>query len=137
MNKNKNRDMRKSFTFLELMLAIVIIGILSATAATRLSGRAERARVAAAKADIESNIPLAIDLYEMDLGEYPSRIEDLVSKSSASENWNGPYLKKMPKDPWSREYNYKTPGEHNSDYDLSSSGKDGVFGNEDDINNWQ
>ena len=47
------------------------------------------------------------------------------------------YIKKLPKDPWGKPYYYKSPGEHNSDYDLAASGKDGILGSEDDVTNWE
>lgn len=126
-----------SFTLIELMLVVIIIAILTATVAPRLTGKAERARQIAAKADINANIPSALDLYEMDIGNYPSRLEELVQESYGASNWNGPYLKKSPKDPWARDYYYQYPGEHGQDYDLVSFGKDGVLGSEDDITNWE
>ena len=128
--------MKKSFTLIEIMLVVIIIGLLASAVVPRLAGRAERARRITARADIEANIPSALDLYELDLGQYPSRLAELVEKDSSNKNYNGPYLKKLPLDPWGREYNYKSPGDHNKDYDLSSSGKDGVVGSEDDVTNW-
>lgn len=133
MQKNKKR----AFTLIELMLVVIIIGILGAMVVPRLAGKAERARKTAAKVDIQSNIPAGLDAFEMDIGRYPQELKELVEKPAGVENWNGPYLKKLPKDPWGREYNYRAPGEHNNDYDLYSSGKDGVAGNEDDIVNWE
>jgi general secretion pathway protein G len=130
--------MKKAFTLIELMLVIIIIGVLASVAVPRLVGRAERARKIAAKADIEANIPSALDLYEMDMGEYPKALQDLMSDPSGTEAWAGPYLKKFPRDPWGRDYYYKCPGDHSSDYDLASPGKDGVLGSgEDDVTNWE
>ncbi len=128
---------KKSFTLIELMLVVIIIGILASLVIPRLAGRAERARRIAAKADVQANIPSALDLYEMDVGEYPQRLEDLITPPAGVENWNGPYLRKLPKDPWGRNYYYKYPGEHNTDYDLASLGKDGVLDTEDDVTNWE
>jgi len=130
--------MKKSgFTLIEMMLVVIIISILAAMLIPRLAGRAEKARRAVAKAEIESSIPTVLDLYEMDTGIYPEKLEDLLDSPSGLEGWDGPYLKKMPKDPWGRPYYYKTPGEHNKDYDLASSGRDGVMGNEDDVKGWE
>jgi general secretion pathway protein G len=129
--------MKKAFTLIELMLVVIIIGLLASAVVPRLAGRAERARRITAKADVEANISSALDLYEIDVGEYPKSLQDLLTNSSGVSNWNGPYLKKMPKDPWGRDYHYKYPGEHNTDYDLASAGKDGILGSEDDITNWQ
>lgn len=128
--------MKRSFTLIELMLVVIIIGILASVVIPRLAGRAERARKIVAKADVETTIPSALDLYEMDVGEYPASLEELMQTSSDSPNWEGPYLRKMPKDPWGNPYHYKYPGENSPDYDLASKGKDGVIGTEDDITNW-
>ena len=94
-------------------------------------------------ADIEANIATALDLYELDNGQYPTTEQGLeallVQPTSppAAENWRGPYLKKAPKDPWNRPYIYKSPGEHNTlDYDLASWGRDGIEGG-DDVVNWE
>ena len=129
--------MKKGFTLIELMLVVIIIGVLASLVVPRLTGKAERARKIAAKADIEANLPSALDLYEMDVGDYPQELNDLVEDSSSAEGWDGPYLRKVPKDPWKRGYHYKYPGEHNRDYDLASLGRDGILGNEDDVTNWE
>jgi len=128
--------MKKAFTLIELMLVVVIIGVLASLVVPRLAGRAERARRIAASADVKAHIPSALDLYEMDMGEYPEGLSGLADNVSASPGWAGPYLNKVPKDPWGREYIYKYPGEHGTDYDLFSSGKDGISGNEDDVASW-
>jgi len=134
-----NRESKKGFTLIELMLVVIIIGVLSAMVVPRLVGRSEQARSAAAMADIESNLSVALDLYELDNGSYPLGLDALLREPSPTPpNWSGPYLKKKPKDPWGLEYNYKFPGEQNKgSYDLWSYGKDGVAGGDDDITNWE
>ena len=134
--------MKKSqsgFTLIEILLVVIIIGILVSLVAPRLAGRSEEARRQAAKADIEGGISLALDLYEVDNGRYPAKLEDLLSKPSDASNWKGPYLKKaMPNDPWGNPYVYKLPGLHNTEsYDLYSPGQDKQEGTEDDIVNWK
>ncbi len=136
-------DKYRGFTLIELMLVVIILGILVAMVVPRLAGRSEQARIAAARADIEANIALALDLYELDNGAYPTTEQGLNSLrvkptiSPVPLNWNGPYLKKEPIDPWGRTYIYKSPGEQNVDYDLSSWGADGVEGGGDDVTNWE
>jgi general secretion pathway protein G len=127
---------RKAFTLVELMLVVIIIGVLVAMVMPRLAGRTEQARQAAAKADIEANIGSALDLYEIDNGSYPENLDALIQKPQDAPGWKGPYLKKRPVDPWGNPYTYKYPGAH-GDYDLSSHGKNGVEGGDDDITNWE
>jgi general secretion pathway protein G len=124
---------KKGFTLIELMLVVIIIGVLVSMVMPRLVGRSEEARIAAAKADINANISVALDLYELDNGKYPEALSALISKTSAGK---GPYLKREPVDPWGRRYMYKFPGDH-GDYDLYSYGPDGAEGGGDDITNWE
>lgn len=130
----------KGFTLIELMLVVVIIGVLVSMVAPRLVGRSEEAKIIAAKADINANISVALDLYELDNGKYPETEEGLaalLAKPDSSLKWKGPYLKKLPFDPWGNNYVYKSPGNHNIDYDLYSYGPDKAEGGGDDVFNWE
>ena len=120
------------------MLVVIIISVLAAMVMPRLVGRSEEARASAAKADISSNITLALDMFEIDTGRFPSSEEGMgaLRADPGAPGWKGPYLKKDPKDPWGKSYLYKSPGTHNSDYDLYSAGPNGIEGDEDDIGNW-
>jgi general secretion pathway protein G len=127
---------RSGFTLIEILLVVVIIGILVGVAIPRLGGRVRQAQLAAAEADI-NNIGMALRLYEVDNGTYPSSLQGLLT-STGAKNWRGPYLEKgTPKDPWGNDYAYAFPGSRNPhSYDLSSRGPDGVESG-DDVSNWQ
>lgn len=130
---------KNGFTLIELLIVVVILTVLAAAVLPRLAGRTQQARIATAKADISGNMGVALDLYELDNGRYPNTEEGLnalITKPGSVNNWNGPYLKKRPIDPWGNEYKYASPGTHNNDYDLYSFGPDGSEGN-DDITNWE
>jgi general secretion pathway protein G len=129
---------KKAFTLIELLLVVIIIGVLTAMVAPRLTGRGEEARRSVAKADIEINIPTALKMYELDNGAFPTTeegLDALISAPSSATNWKGPYLEKQPLDPWGNSYQYTSPGTNRMDYDLSSLGRDGVE-SDDDITNW-
>jgi len=139
------QKMRSGFTLIEIMLVVIIIGILVAMIVPNISGRSEQARKTAARTDIESNLSTALDLYRMDVGQYPTTEQGLSSLieeptvSPVPTQWNGPYLKKkkIPKDPWGRDYVYVSPGTHNPEsYDLSSLGASGQEGS-DNVTNWE
>jgi general secretion pathway protein G len=134
----------KAFTLIEIMLVVVIIGVLVAMVVPNIAGRSDQARKTAALTDIESNLGSALDLYQMDNGQYPTSeqgLKALIQEPTSDpipNNWNGPYLKKkkIPKDPWGREYIYVSPGGNNKEsYDLSSLGPKGVEG-KDSVTNW-
>lgn len=128
---------KKGFTLIEIMLVVAIIGILAAMVVPRLSGRTKDTKNSVAKADVEVNLALVIDLYEVDMGDFPEKLEDLMDDPGTGGNWKGPYLKKLPKDPWGNDYLYKNPGDH-SKYgcDIYSAGADGQPGTDDDVGNW-
>lgn len=134
----RHRRANTGFTLIEIMLVVIIIGILAAMVIPRLTGRTRQAKNAVAKADVEVNMPLALDLYELDTGEFPPNLDYLMDNKDNKESWRGPYVKKLAKDPWGNEYHYKYPGEHNKyGYDLYSSGPDGQAGTNDDVVNWE
>ena len=128
--------LRHAFTLVEMLLVVTIIGILAALVIPKIVGRSEQARATAAHADI-SSIKTALDAFEVDNGFYPKSIQDLVTAPSNAKNWHGPYLEKVPQDPWGNNYVYYFPGKHNpSSFDLLSIGQDAKEGTEDDVGNW-
>ncbi|MFH1309097.1 MAG: type II secretion system major pseudopilin GspG [Candidatus Omnitrophota bacterium] len=138
--KNKINQIltKRGFTLIEIMLVVVIIGVLAAMVVPKLTGRTKQTKNAVAKVDVDVNLPLALDLYELDLGEFPSSLDNLTDNKTNSDTWRGPYLKKIPKDAWGNSYYYKYPGEHNKyGYDLYSAGADAQAGTNDDIVNWE
>lgn len=139
MIKNK---VRKAFTLIELLLVVIIIGVLAAIMLPSFSGRSEEARRTRAKTEIESTLGLALDMFEADIGSYPSTeqgLDALIRRPDGVDNWRGPYIKKSNRfeDPWRNNYHYQFPGQRNTfGYDLISPGPDGQLGTDDDISNF-
>lgn len=134
----------EGFTLVEIITVVIILGTLLAMVIPRLAGRSDQARIAAGKTDVLTNIPTALKLYELDNGFFPTTEQGLnaLYRKSSSEpvpkNWNGPYLDRIPVDPWGRLYQYESPGAHRThDYDLWSVGKNPKEDMaDDDIANW-
>ena len=137
----------QGFSFIELMVVIFILALLSAIAAPRLIGRTDDAKVTKARVDI-SGMETGLKLYKVDSGFYPSTEQGLDALTARPETppvpskWReGGYLEKsaIPKDPWDHEYIYLSPGSHGP-YDIICYGADGVPGGEGfdaDINSWE
>ncbi len=133
--------MSGGFTLLELLVVLVIIGLLAGYVAPRFFQQIGKSEVKVARAQIDG-LQKALDQYRVDTGHYPSTEQGLAAIRTQPANeaqWQGPYLSKnVPKDPWGREYLYRSPGEH-GDYDLSTLGKDGRpggTGDDQDVTNW-
>jgi len=136
------RRQQSGFTLLELLVVLVVLGLLAGIVAPKYFSQLGRSEAKVAKAQIEG-LGKALDLYRLELGHYPSSEQGLAALNTAPSDeprWAGPYLqKKIPLDPWGRNYIYRCPGE-NGEYDLLSLGKDGQPGGEGEnaeITSWQ
>jgi general secretion pathway protein G len=129
------------FTLLELLVVMIIIGLLAGYVAPRYFAQVGKSEVKVARAQIDA-FEKALEAYRLDTGHYPSTeqgLDALIKQPAGEPKWQGPYLKKsVPPDPWSKQYQYKYPGQH-GDYDILSFGRDGKAGGEHedaDITNW-
>jgi len=133
----QKNQLHRAFTLVEILLVVVIIGILAALVIPRIAGSSERARVTAATTDINGGIKSALGAYEVDNGFYPKSLQDLLVQPGNAKNWHGPYLDRLPSDPWGNPYIYSFPGKHAAgSYDLLSAGPDAKEGTDDDIVSW-
>jgi len=132
----------RGFTFIEIVVAIAIIAILATVVVPRVIGRVGDARVARAKSDVQA-LRTALDTYKLDNFSYPSTaqgLQALIAQPGGqpeAANWKQT-LDALPKDPWGRDYQYLSPGQH-GEVDVYSLGKDGAPGGEGedaDIGNW-
>ncbi len=123
------------FSFIELMVVIVLIGLLTSVVAINVLPSQDKAMGEKAKADV-AILTQAVEMYRMDNLRYPSTDEGLDILKS--RNGRQGYIKALPKDPWNNEYQYVIPGEKGI-FDIYSLGADGRLGGEEmnaDIGNW-
>jgi general secretion pathway protein G len=81
--------LERGFTFMELMIVMVIISILATVAIPRYLAHLRRAREVVLQQDLWA-MRRAIDFYTTDKEKPPSSLQDLVSER---------YLRDLPKDP--------------------------------------
>ena len=128
-------DNQKGFTLIELLIVMIIIGLLAALVGPKMFGKVEKSRLQAARAQI-SLFETALDTYRLDNRHYPSTsegLEALVKNPGGEETWDGPYVKKIPKDPWGHDYIYSC--DNPDTYSIASCGPDGAADTDDDITN--
>jgi general secretion pathway protein G len=128
----------RGFTLIELLVVLAILAMLAGLVGPKVMDALGSSKSKAAKVQIE-DLSAALDMYRLDVGNYPRELSALVE--GEGNNWNGPYLKKkkLPKDPWGNDYVYRFPGEH-GDFDIVSYGADGQPGGEGDnrdISSWE
>jgi len=127
MNKTLSKRKTLGFTLIELLIVIVILGLLMSLVAPAMFSKVDSTKIKAAKAQMEM-FRTSLDTYRLDLGEYPSSLDELFE--SDRQGWDGPYLpKKIPLDPWNNPYQYK---KEKRSFVLFSYGADGKEGGEDD-----
>jgi general secretion pathway protein G len=136
----------KGFTFIETIVTITIILILSAAVGFSTYKYIDWAKTASCRSQIET-FRMALQSYMVDCGQFPTESQGLKALwekptlSPVPGNWAGPYLdREVPLDSWGNNYVYKSPGVHNLPFTITSYGADGKEGGEGinaDINSWK
>jgi general secretion pathway protein G len=130
-NKELNTRLQRSdgFTLIEILVVMAIIAMLAVMVAPNLFNQQAGAMRDVARTEI-STLEAALDIYRLDVGEYPDTLDGLMEDDTDRASWNGPYLRRaVPIDPWDNEYVYEGNGR---EFTLLSYGADGVSGGEDD-----
>lgn len=105
---------KEAFTLMEVMIAVVVIGVLATLAipgVMRMRRQLQKNSTKATMAGIES----ALHDYRDDIGHFPTRqeggLEAIVvrPRGPAGEKWDGPYLKgkdELPQDSWGYDFEF-------------------------------
>jgi general secretion pathway protein G len=147
LKKQFEKSKRNSgWSYIETLIVIAIILILTATVGFMAINSLEKSKVAAAKTQIDS-FSIALEAYFIDCGTYPTEEQGLSALRTkpviepVSAGWDGPYLyKDPPKDPWGNDYDYVLLNDGLNDFGIRSFGSDGKEGGEGkakDICSWE
>lgn len=145
--RNGRRQKRRGFTLLEIMMVIALIVMLGGLAILGIGRAMDSGRTNVTKVLVETEVPKALDMFNLNMGRYPTDEEGLKAlreKPAAldekeGEKWSGPYLTKDPLDGWKHELHYEASqdaAEGAPSYKLWSDGKNGTSGDDDDIKNY-
>lgn len=139
MSNKLMKKREKGFTLVELLLVLVILALIGTVVLPSIIGQAEGAKVKAAASQI-SRLSMSVETFYLDTGVAPESLDNLVNEPSGVTGWNGPYVKNsLLKDPWGKQYQYRSPGDH-GEFDIFSYGADGQSGGEGkdaDITSWE
>jgi len=128
----------KGFTIIEILVVIVILGILGTLLVPKIMNKPDEARVTKAKMDIKA-IQSSLKIYKLENGIYPTTeqgLDALIKKTDIEPIPNnfkkGGYVEAdNMKDPWGRDFVYRSPGDDDRDFEIISYGADGKEGGED------
>jgi len=119
---------RAGFTLMEILIAVMIIGLVGAMVGPYAVNAYKDAQKRTAKSSMRS-LKDAISMYQMHLGHLPQSLKDLIKEPKDERDkkkWQK-YIEKdeVPEDPWNNSFVYKlTPGGKHP-YDLYSRGSNG------------
>ena len=116
-----SRRGRRGFSFIEVMIAVVIIGLLAGAVALKVGKNAATARHNRASSDI-GVIVTALETHRLNTGRLPSVSQGLDSVSDSVTHI---------KDPWGNDYEYFVPGSGGAEFEVISYGADGREGGTD------
>jgi general secretion pathway protein G len=117
----------RGFSFIEIMVVVVIIGLLAGAVALKVGDYMDTAKTNRARSDLATIVD-AVEAYQLKNGRYPANEEG---------------LDKLPlkncTDPWGHPYEYNSPAQ-NEPYEVVSYGADGRKGGDGvnaDLYSWQ
>jgi general secretion pathway protein G len=116
------------FSFIEVMVVVVIIGLLAAAVTLKVVGYMDTAKVNRARSDLATMVS-AIEAYCLTHGAYPANEEGLANLPLKGRT-----------DPWGNPYEYNCPGQQGEPFEVVCCGADGREGGEGidaDIYSWQ
>ena len=130
---------RSGFTFLEILISIVIIGILAGVVGFSMIGHLKKTRIEATRLQMRT-FKGALQMYLANHGQYPTQQQSLLAlcvlpdAGPIPENYpEEGYLdsRLVPLDGWGHDFVYLIPGRDDAPYEVVSYGSDGEPGGDD------
>ncbi len=122
-----HKQARAGFSLVEILIAVVIIGIIAAVTIPSYLGYIERSKLRTVKLDLR-NIKGWVIQFNEDVGNLPETLDDLMRRplnEELAKEWAAPYAEKIPKDPWKNAYQYRPTPDQEQQFELYSYGPKG------------
>lgn len=131
-NDSRVKHARAGFTLMEILIAVMILGLLGAMVGPALNNVYKNQQKKATKGSI-LGMKKGIDMFRNDVGQLPAVLKDLIKKPKeerASKKWSGPYVgdettTEVPEDSWGGKFMYKVTQGSKYPYELYSYGPNG------------
>lgn len=134
------RAMRAGFSMVEILIAVVIMGLMATLIVPNVTRYFSQAKVTKTNATLQALKTAMLD-YNRDMQHFPKKSEGgldaLVERprGKAGQKWDGPYLEgedQVPEDAWGNEFEYNSPPVRHKGkyryYEIISYGEDGEEG---------
>lgn len=138
----KHKKTYQGFSIIELVAAMIIMGLLAGVATVAVTGYIKKANNESTRTNI-STLETAITSFNLECSFFPASLDELINEPTSRPCRGFPaegflQKKEVPLDAWGNAFNYSKPGTHNPhSFDLWSNGADAEEGTSDDITNWK
>ena len=127
MCRTQRTSSARGFTLLEIIVVVTIIALLATMVAPRLIGNIDKAKVALAKAEVNT-IAREVNIYLVDHNQ--SAPDDDFELTLLTTGDRPPFRPDDLIDPWEHDYGLLVPGEIDPVFNIVSYGSDGQSGGE-------
>jgi len=126
MAMREKRYAHPGFTLMEILIAVMILGLLGALVGPALNNIYKNQQKRACESSL-LGLKKSIQIYKDRVLKYPESLKDLIKKprdEQAAKRWEGPYVEgdEVPKDPWGGDFKYKLTPNTKHPYELYSYG---------------
>lgn len=121
--------LKRTFTMIEMLVVMVIIGLILGLVGPALIQQADEAKVSSTYNQMKM-LKDVLDTYKLKKNKYPENLQQLVEENLLREKY-------VPQDGWNNDFIYSVGGENG--FELQSYGADGQPGGTDvnaDLNAW-
>ena len=125
-SSTKHVSSRRGFSLIEFTAVLALMAVLAGIVTINVRHFMTKGKQNAARVEI-ATLRDALEAFNTAEGRYPANEEGLAALVQPGSDGGGGLIRKMPRDPWGRMYQYNTPGD-SEPYEIVCLGADGREG---------